>query len=215
MGLFGKKEKDESRGGSIPTLPDLPTLPSFSDMEEPKGELPPLPSFPKNLIGEKFSQDTIKKAVNGEKEERRKISEDDFAGNRQMIQESPQKEIQSGRFGKYARRETVDEFEETERRMPTYEPQKKLTKKEIPEGFEEAGRRISEIEPVFVRIDKFEESRRIFEKTKEQISNIERALSKIKAIKQEEDRELSSWEQEITNIKDKISKVERDIFSKT
>ena len=217
MGFFSKKEKEENRKEAIPSpsLPDLPTLPSIPNFEEQTEELPQLPNFPKTALGEKFSQDVIKKAVNGKKEERREISEDDFSKEKgQMILESPQKKPQYEPPRKFIRREIPDEFEESERKNQNYGIQNKIINREIPEGFEEAGRKIKESEPIFVRIDKFEESRKIFEKTKEQIFEIEKALNEIKSVKQEEDKELASWEQEIMSIKDKISKVEKDIFSK-
>jgi len=215
MGWFSKKEKEEIKMETIPSLPDLPKLPSIPNFGEQNGELPQLPSFPKTILGEKFSQDVIKKAVNGKKEEERRFSEDDFSKEKgQMIRESSQKQPSYDYPGKFMRRELPEELEETGRKNPIYEPPRKIINREIPEGFEEAGRKIKEAEPIFVRIDKFEESKRIFERTKEQIFEIESALNKIKTIKQEEDKELASWEQEIMNIKDKISKIEKDIFSK-
>ncbi len=68
--------------------------------------------------------------------------------------------------------------------------------------------------PVFIRIDKFEESLKIFEDTKEKIYSMEKLLSEIKQLKEMEDRELSDWGAEIQTIKNQIEKVERDIFSK-
>ena len=216
MGLFSRKEKGEERKDDIPSLPDLPKLPSIPNFGEQAGELSPLPNFPKTVLGEKVSQDAIKKAVNGKREEGKGISENDFSKEKeQMIQESPQKQTQYEPRERFMRREIPEEFdEEIGIRNKNYEFQKRIINGDIPEGFEEAGRKIRDSEPIFVRIDKFEESRKIFEKTKEQIFEIEKALGRIKSIKQEEDRELASWEQEIMNIKDKISQVEKDIFSK-
>ena len=215
MGLFSREKKEEKKEEAIPSLPELPKLPSISNMGESTGELPQLPNFSKTILGEKFSKNVIKKAVNGKKEEGREISEDDFSKKKgQMILESPQRQPSYESPGKFTRREIQEEFEDTGRRSQSYDPQRRIINREIPEGFEEAGRRIKDAEPIFVRIDKFEESRRIFERTKEQIYEIERELNKIKSIKQEEDKELASWEQEILNIKEKISKVEKDIFSK-
>ena len=75
MGFFSKKEKEENRKEAIPSpsLPDLPTLPSIPNFEEQTEELPQLPNFPKTALGEKFSQDVIKKAVNGKKEEQERF----------------------------------------------------------------------------------------------------------------------------------------------
>lgn len=214
MGLFSKKE--DKVKDVVPSLPELPPLPSMPDLEEQQEELPKLPSFSRNNFGERFSQDTIKKAINGKKEEEKEITKeyDSAINKRQMIQESPRKEIEYEDSMKFMARKMPEEEEESEKKTFSYEMPKKATSKWIPEGFEEAGKKIKEIEPIFVRIDKFEESRRIFEKMKGQILEIERALEGIKSVKQEEERQLGSWEQEIMNIKDKISQIEKDIFSK-
>lgn len=69
-------------------------------------------------------------------------------------------------------------------------------------------------EPVFIRIDKFEEARGVFNETRRKISEIEATLEEMKGIKEKEDKELQSWESEVKSMKDKIEKVDRDIFSK-
>jgi len=214
MGFFSKKEEKEK--DSIPGIPDLPPLPAVHDLEEQSEELPKLPSFPKNDLGEKFSQDTIKKAINGKKEgEEEILTEDDSAKeNWQMIRESPKTSFSYPEPDESLNEKFSEGLEDIKRKIPDYKYSRRMLGKGIPEGFEEAGRRIREAEPIFVRIDKFEESRKILEKTKSQIFEIEKVLSRIKLVKQEEDRELIFWEQEISNIKDKISNVEEDLFSK-
>ena len=69
-------------------------------------------------------------------------------------------------------------------------------------------------EPVFIRIDRFEESLKTIEKAKKQISNIEEVLRDIKKIKEEEEKELQQWEKEILSVKNQIEKIDRDVFSK-
>jgi len=171
MGWF-KKEKEEE----VPSLPELPKLPELS-----KEDIPRLPSFPNNSFGEKFSQNSIKEAVRGEKEE---------TGGE------------------------VDEFEE-ERKIP--EPPKPILTRELSERdeiFERKNRRVKEAEPLFVRIDRFEECSRIFEKIREKMMSIEKMLKDTKKIKEEEEKELSSWENKIKTIKEEIEKVDKEIFSK-
>jgi hypothetical protein len=70
------------------------------------------------------------------------------------------------------------------------------------------------VEPVFIRIDKFEKSMKIFEKAREQISQMEKMLSEINQIKEEENKELLRWEKEIQSIKKEIEEINRDVFSK-
>ncbi|GAH97999.1 unnamed protein product, partial [marine sediment metagenome] len=148
-----------------------------------------LPSFPTDSLGEKFSQNTIKEAVTGKKEGEEVFEADDFAlteDNMRMMQKPLKKPLT--------------------KELPS--------PKKIPEGFEEAAKKVKEAEPIFIRIDKFEESLRVFEKTKKQISEIEKMLRNIKRIKEEEEKELELWENEIQTAKEQIEKVDKDIFSK-
>ena len=107
----------------------------------------------------------------------------------------------------------ADDFAEEEMQM-MQEPLKKPRTQEIPTGFEEAAKRVKKAEPVFIRLDKFEESLHLFEKAKKQISEIETMLADIKKIKEHEERELEYWEKEIQSIKSQIERVDKDIFSK-
>src|SRR3989344_2945332 len=82
MGLFGRdsKKDDVPKLPELPRLPELPELPSFREGMENEA-ISPLPSFPKNSVGEKLSQNTIKDAMAGEKEEdfeADESGEDDF-----------------------------------------------------------------------------------------------------------------------------------------
>ena len=184
MGLFKKKEIVEKANNSdenYPELPELPKLPELPGTEKNKSSKASylLPSFPNNSLGEKFSRDTIKKAVTGEEEGEEVFDAYDFAEEDMQMMQKPQRRVQ-----------------------------------EIPDGFEEAERRIKKIEPVFIRLDKFEESLHLFEKTKKQILEIENMLSEIKRIKEHEEKELEHWENEMQSIKTQIEKVDKDIFSK-
>ena len=189
MGWFKKKEKksEKKEVHSLPGLPKLPELP-----REERKDLEPihqLPSFPTDSLGEKFSQNTIKEAVTGKKEGEEVFGADDFA------------------------------LTEDKTRMMQKPLKKPLTKelpylKKIPEGFEEAAKKVKEAEPIFIRIDKFGESLQAVEKAKKQISEIEKMLRDIKRIKEEEEKELELWENEIQTAKEQISRIDKDIFSR-
>ena len=152
MGLLNKKKKRDEQEVKLPPLPELPELPRMDEgLDNSREIIHQLPSFPTNSLGEKFSQNTIKKAVTG-KEEGDEIFADDFAEEEmQMMQK------------------------------PLIEP----WRREIPIGFEEAAKRVKRIEPIFIRIDKFEESLHIFDKTKKQISEIETMLRYIRKTKEQ------------------------------
>ncbi|MCK5605767.1 hypothetical protein KAR91_27980, partial [Candidatus Pacearchaeota archaeon] len=82
-----------------------------------------------------------------------------------------------------------------------------------PDVFEQ-NRHIATNEPVFIRIDKFEEALKIFRQTKEKAEEIEKMLYDIKKIKEEEDKELNFWENEAQAIKEQIEKIDSKLFSK-
>lgn len=69
-------------------------------------------------------------------------------------------------------------------------------------------------EPIFVRIDKFEEGLNIFENARIKVEEMERILQDIKKLKDEEEKEIELWEQEISAMKSQIEKVDKDIFSR-
>ncbi len=69
-------------------------------------------------------------------------------------------------------------------------------------------------EPVFIRIDKFEQSLDIFNRSKKQIDGIEDMLADIKKVREDEDKALDHWEKEIRSVKSQIEKIDKDIFSK-
>ena len=205
MGLFGNREKEEKQLPELPKLPELPRLPgqefpnaptvSYGQREFPtlpkfdreSKDIHELPSFPTSKLGEKFSQSTIKNAVTGEEEV-----------------EEPEEE--------------ADEFEEFQM-MPEPLGESKIERRVIPMTKEWEmpmieQKRVRTDEPIFIRIDKFEESLKVFEKVKEKISEIEHLLRETKELKEQEQLELSNWEQEIQKLKLQIEKVDEDIFSK-
>lgn len=106
-----------------------------------------------------------------------------------------------------------DDFANSRMRMME-EPLKEPLTKEIPEGFRGTTKKGKKTGPVFIRIDKFEESLQIFEEAKRKISEMEKILKEIKEIKEEEEEELNSWENEVQLIKKQIERVDKELFSK-
>ncbi len=184
MGLFKRKEKREE-SPTLPELPQLPELPEFPEAEEyPNGEIPQLPSFPNGSLGNKFSQNIIKEAVTGRKE----VEEGDAD---EFAEERPMQTMRKPLTREGTGREPLPRFEMSEK------PQK-----------------IKEAEPIFVRIDKFEEGSQTFEQVKKKISEIESKFNDIKKVKEREEKELEFWEEEIKQIKEQVEEIDRNIFSK-
>lgn len=201
MGLFGKKEKKEF---SMPEMPKLPELPRMSAPQAPPLEYPQisqddsdeaytssihqLPSFPTSEFGSKISQNTIKNAISGREENFPKLPEPEFTISTEPMEKSP----------------------EIERRIiPKDMPEMKQ-----PEPITVGSKRVVSDEPVFIRIDKFEDSMKVFDKVKTKLSEIEHLLNETKEIKDKENTELNKWQEEIQKIKIQIEKVDQDIFSK-
>ncbi len=185
MGLF-KKKKEVKKEISAPALPKLPKLPELPRLGGEEEEIHKLPSFPPNSLGTKFSHDTIKDAVAGEEED--ELPADDF----------------------------LDEDEMRMMQGPTRKPLTEEIGKGIPSRLKkyDVERRKSITEPIFIRIDRFEEALKIFNETKGKILEIDRVLEDIRKVKEKEESELKIWENEISYIKEQIEKVDKDIFSK-
>ena len=71
-----------------------------------------------------------------------------------------------------------------------------------------------EIDPIYIRLDKFESSVQAFEEIKTKIEQIEALLTKTREIKQKEEQELSEWERELQLIKSRIDSVDKSVFDK-
>jgi len=204
MGLFkkgGEKEgikKTLAEMPKLPELPELPELPSLGEEYEQPGPIPKLPSFPPSSLGNKFSQSTIKEAVAGKKEGEGVYDADEFPYEEELeIMHKPLKKSFS---------EDIENYEEG---FPI-----KPKSKEIARGIIGESYFTKKAEPIFIRIDKFEESMELFEKIKRQLLEIEDLIKDTKHIKTKEEEELTSWENQIQEIKKQVEKVNQDIFSK-
>ncbi|MEK6844816.1 MAG: hypothetical protein AABX44_01020 [Nanoarchaeota archaeon] len=203
MGLF-KKKAVKKEFEDLPELPKLPSLPEESNFEQP---LPRLPRYSANSLNDEFSQNTIK---NEQK-----------TGN--FLTNSTRNQIKEAISGKKDGMMGADEFVR-EQMMPEDFKIKPNNKLEFPYKMEKPSKelelrnwrepKIEKSGQIFVKIDKFEESLKIFELTKDKITEMEKLLEDIKELKEKEEKELYYWMAEIQTIKNQTEKVERDIFSK-
>ena len=184
MGLFGNNKKEEKKKEEVLQLPALPRLPEFPGPEEEVMRIHGLPSFPSSYLGTKFSQNTIKEAVTGDKE------------------------------GDFSDEDADDFANEDDSRMMQEPLKRPLTEEMGSRRFSPNFSKGMTPGPVFIRVDKFEGAMEVFNETRRKISEIEVALEEIKSIKEKEERELQSWENKIKLMKDQIEKVDRDVFSK-
>jgi hypothetical protein len=191
MGLFNKKEKVPEISHTS-ELPDLPKKEGSGSLPE----LPELPKLPTEQKDEKLNQEMVKSAVKsvpplGEK----KVSE----GLPPLPKESHIQQEPSGGLSPTIPPVGLPPTIPSGGLLPT-----------VPKI--EAPSEKKEIEPIFVRIDRFQSAQKNFEIIKSRLKEIESTLKKIKDIKSKEDKEIASWNEEIERIKGKLSEIDSDIF---
>ena len=98
--------------------------------------------------------------------------------------------------------------------IPSILEEKKEEREEIKKPDFKMNTPIANNEPIFIRIDKFEEAKKKLEEIKKSVREIESTLKKVREAKQREELEIMGWSQEIGQIKDKISEIDSDVFDK-
>lgn len=69
-------------------------------------------------------------------------------------------------------------------------------------------------EPIFVRIDKFQAAQKNFGQIKDKVREVEVVLRRVKDTKEREDKEISSWVDDLEKIKSRLAEIDSNIFSK-
>jgi hypothetical protein len=193
MGLFHKKHRDDERGSSLPKLPELPRLPDF-----PESSLPQFPSMDEDFSDLKQIHQLPSFPTN--------------SFGQKFSQNTIKNAVSGQEKGDYEDYEEGFDEEVPMIPKPLKREIEEYKSNEIKTRIETM--KIKEIEPIFIRIDKFEESLKIFEQTKDQIHELENLLKETKDIKDKENQELNSWETELQTLRSKIEKVDKDLFSK-
>lgn len=73
---------------------------------------------------------------------------------------------------------------------------------------------MNETTPVFVKVDEYKEVLDIIEVIKTKISSAEKVLAEVKRLKDEEDRELAAWSNNLSEITSKIDDIDTTVFGK-
>jgi hypothetical protein len=86
----------------------------------------------------------------------------------------------------------------------------------MPQGYPQAmpqqGQPQSALGPVFVKITKFKEAKKDFERIKANISEFQKTFSQVKDVKAKEDEEMYQLEQDLEDLKDRLSKIDAELF---
>lgn len=198
MGLFSKKKEEVP---SLRTSQPLPELPSLPPLEPEKKNLPELPTLPSSPKTESFNQEMVKSAVSDvpSSEEKEVISKPPMAiAKKQEEKDFPK--LPS------APKPPVLEFPKQTEKPVVSTPQS--PQPTIPESHP-----AKTIEPIFVRIDKFQAAQKDFDEIKSKALEIEEVLKKIKEVKAKEDEELKNWTEDIEKLKNQLAEVDNNIFN--
>ncbi len=207
MAWFGKKQEKKELLPNLPesNLNELPRLHEFKDNlspitlqnEQKENQLPPLPNTNTN---NEFNQQAIKQAVTSNEMQKSNFTP--------MIHEEP---LPPPNLPPPELKSEPIRAEPTQMIEENYIPKTiELTHKT--QGFAKPSTK--KIEPVYIRLDKFETTVQTFEEIKNKITEIEKLLVKTKDIKEREEKELEEWEREIEIIKSRIDSIDKNIFNK-
>ncbi|MBI2629702.1 hypothetical protein HYW76_01245 [Candidatus Pacearchaeota archaeon] len=202
--LFGGNKKQEAKraeGSRLPELPELPPLEdSFSDKQVKYSGRSSLPSYPSfNPIKEKTSNEEIKQAI---------VEPPSFQDENSEVQ-LPKKPM-TKEIGEEIQIPSIMDREPISReslKIPKT-PRMQTQERNIPQ------RQILRNEPLFIRIDKYQDSISDLEEVKRRILEIEDVLKNIRDVRAKEEVELQQWEAEIHEAKMNLDKIDRTIFQK-
>ncbi|MEK6824042.1 MAG: hypothetical protein AABY06_03320 [Nanoarchaeota archaeon] len=214
MSLFKKKERKKEMG----ELPELPRLIDLPEEIEFNKNLPQLPDYSSNNINNNFFQNKFneeQKTRNFLIPKKDKINSSFQEGN-QIKEAISGKKEEMFEANEFVREQMMPEHMEinSNKKLNLEFPYKMERPPKDLELRNWSEAKTKKTGQVFIRIDKFEESLKIFEITKSKIVEMEKLLEDIKELKEKEEKELSYWMAEIQTIKNQTEKVERDIFSK-
>ncbi len=195
MGFFNKKENIPE----IPTAPALPELPKLQD--DKKKELPELPSFSLNSDNENFNQQTAKSPMINNNSPEGKRADRNVQSDIHIFEEPEEESL-------------IPPMPSRERAIPEFPLQSSImnSPKRTFEINSMEEKNTKEIEPIFVRIDKFQSAQKNFEQIKIKIKEIESVIGKINDIKSKEEVELRGWSEDIEKIKARLSEIDSSIF---
>lgn len=193
MSLFKRNKEDEGRLPDLPSSGNSPLMPAFPDHhdEEENFERHALPAFPDSPSHNRFSQAAIKDAVGNNEQE--------------FSHERPPAVLEMDEW----RPGTLKNNIEPEREHRGFLPPPPT---ELPQRVMREPR--SKTADVFVRLDKFQTAKRNLGEINQKLAEIEEMIRKIRETKLREDQELSSWENDLMQVKSRIQEVNDNIFEK-
>ncbi len=69
--------------------------------------------------------------------------------------------------------------------------------------------------PLFVKVEKYDEITKTVRMVRSKLDEAKKSLARIKELKDQEDKEMQSWNQEIERIQGKINAIEQSLQTTT
>lgn len=189
MALYKRENVPE-----IPMSPSLPDLPS-------KKDLPELPSFPSGNRNKNLNQEIVKSAIT-----------DNLSGENEVRMNSPDEEL--GKINLPA----LPTFSYASKEIPTQRGMVSIMDSKPEQNFPKAqvinkvAIKNDSIEPIFVRIDRFQVAKKSLEQIRRKIDEMESSIEKLNQVKVKEEEEIKSWSSEISNLKMRLAEIDSNIF---
>lgn len=96
--------------------------------------------------------------------------------------------------------------------IPTREKKFKMVSKPIPKPEPVMHHHSENGKPIFVRIENYKGAVRALESIKDKLDNANDALDKLERLKEDEEREISAWRNNIEKLKDKLMFIDEKLF---
>jgi hypothetical protein len=193
MGWFSKKKEVEGQ-----EIPKLPELPEQEDLVLPsKEDLPELSTTPNNGLPEIENETNALPKLPEPEISELKTPEPDFKP-KEPIKE-PEIRPEGMQESKFAPLPTVPQ---SLKPKPIQEPSFPTQPPKI------------KTKPIYIRLDKFQNTEESLDEIRNKITEIESLLKRIREIKSQEEKELEDWEREIQIIKSRIESIDKNIFSR-
>ena len=183
---WSKNDKPQNR------LPDLPPLSLPSPLEtrdEQKAseeKIPSLPKFPTSAMGEKMSRETVKSII-------------------QMPEESDDKWKGMSSYNNNEMSVRAQEMNDSKNMVPETDRDNNFMS-------EKPSRNISGNAQVFIQIDKYQNVLKDLEDAINKVDQVREILKDVKQQKEEEENEITGWENEIAKIKEGLNRIDQTIF---
>ena len=96
--------------------------------------------------------------------------------------------------------------------IPKRERKIKMVSKPIPKPEPVVHHRSESGKPIFVRIEDYKGAVRALDSIKDKLDNANEALDKLERLKEDEEREIATWRNNIEKLKDKLMFIDEKLF---